>query len=198
MTDGLHAAGLTVRDIQAHLLDLHGLKVSPDLISRVTDAVLDEVREWQNRALDRMYPIVIVDALRVKIRDADSRMVKNKAVYIALGVIRDGLREVLGLWIAESWRGHKTVQWTVLPDNGRQVLAVGDERVEEPGCSGHPDRGRRRAEGECPELCVSGPVHAVSDTQASKRSPNIMANWLRAANHSRTFRPSFSKLRMAR
>lgn len=51
---------------------------------------------------------------------------------------------------------------------------------------------------ECPELCVSGPVHAVSDTQASKRSPNIMANWLRAANHSRTFRPSFSKLRMAR
>ena len=52
--------------------------------------------------------------------------------------------------------------------------------------------------GECPELCVSGAVHAVSDTQASKRSPNIMANWLRAANHSRTFRPSFSKLRMAR
>lgn len=93
---GLYAAGLTVRDIQAHLLDLYGLKVSPDLISRVTDAVLDEVREWQSRALDRMYPIVIFDALRVKIRDADSRTVKNKAVYIALGVTRDGLREVLG------------------------------------------------------------------------------------------------------
>ena len=61
---GLYAAGLTVRDIQAHLLDLYGLKVSPDLISRVTDAVLDEVREWQGRALDRMYPIVIFDALR--------------------------------------------------------------------------------------------------------------------------------------
>ena len=57
MADGLYAAGLTVRDIQAHLLDLYGLKVSPDLISRVTDAVLDEVREWQSRALDRMYPI---------------------------------------------------------------------------------------------------------------------------------------------
>lgn len=99
---GLYAAGLTVRDIQAHLLDLYGLKVSPDLISRVTDAVLDEVREWQGRALDRMYPIVIFDALRVKIRDADSRTVKNKAVYIALGVTRDGLREVLGLWIAEN------------------------------------------------------------------------------------------------
>src|SRR6056297_2095711 len=99
---GLYAAGLTVRDIRAHLEDVYGLKVSPDLISRVTDAVLDEVREWQSRALERMYPIVIFDALRVKIRDADSRMVKNKAVYVALGVTRDGVREVLGLWIAEN------------------------------------------------------------------------------------------------
>ena len=67
---GLYAAGLTVRDIRAHLEDVYGLQVSPDLISRVTDAVLDEVREWQSRALDRIYPIVIFDALRVKIRDA--------------------------------------------------------------------------------------------------------------------------------
>ena len=99
---GLYAAGLTVRDIRAHLEDVYGLQVSPDLISRVTDAVLDEVREWQSRALERMYPIVIFDALRVKIRDADSRMVKNKAVYVALGISRDGLREVLGLWIADN------------------------------------------------------------------------------------------------
>ena len=87
---GLYARGLTVRDIRAHLEDVYGLQVSPDLISRVTDAVLDEVRDWQSRALERMYPIVIFDALRVKIRDADSRMVKNKAVYVALGVTRDG------------------------------------------------------------------------------------------------------------
>lgn len=99
---GLYAAGLTVRDIRSHLEDVYGLKVSPDLISRVTDAVLDEVREWQSRALERMYPIVIFDALRVKIRDADSRTVKNKAVYVALGVTREGLREVLGLWIADN------------------------------------------------------------------------------------------------
>ena len=99
---GLYAAGLSVRDIQAHLEDLYGLRVSPDLISRVTDAVLSEVRAWQHRALDRMYPIVIFDALRVKIRDSDSRMVKNKAVYIALGVTRDGDREVLGLWLADN------------------------------------------------------------------------------------------------
>ena len=99
---GLYAAGLSVRDIRAHLEEVYGLKVSPDLISRVTDAVLDEVREWQSRALDRMHPIVIFDALRVKIRDADSRTVKNKAVYVALGVTRDGSREVPGLWIAEK------------------------------------------------------------------------------------------------
>ncbi|WP_347265660.1 transposase [Paracoccus sp. (in: a-proteobacteria)] len=74
---GLYAAGLIrSRDIQAHLEEICGLRVSPDLISRVTDAVLDEVRDWQHRALDRMYPIVIFDALRVKIRDADSRMVR--------------------------------------------------------------------------------------------------------------------------
>jgi transposase-like protein len=99
---GLCAAGLSVRDIRAHLEDVYGLKVSPDLISRVTDAVPDEVRECQSRALDRMCPIVIFDALRVKIRDADSRTVKNKAVYVALGVSRDGSRKVLGLWIAEN------------------------------------------------------------------------------------------------
>ena len=99
---GLYAAGLSVREIRSHLEDVYSLKVSPDLISRVPAAVLDEVREWQSRALDRMYPIVIFDALRVKIRDADSRMVKNKAVYVALGISRDGVREVLGLWVADN------------------------------------------------------------------------------------------------
>lgn len=93
---------MPVCDIQAHLEELYGLRASPDLIYHVTDAVLHEVRKWQHRALDRMYPIVIFDALRVKIRDADSRMVKNKAVYIALGVTRDEEREVLGLWIADN------------------------------------------------------------------------------------------------
>ena len=133
---GLYAAGLTVRDIRAHLEDVYGLQVSPDLISRVTDAVLDEVREWQSRALDRMYPIVIFDALRVKIRDADSRMVKNKAVYVALGVSRDGVREVLGLWIADN-EGAKF--WlsvmTELKNRGLQdiLIAVVD------GLKGFPD-----------------------------------------------------------
>ena len=80
----------------------YGLRVSADLISRVTDAVLEEVSDWQNRALEPVYPIVFLDALRVKIRDSESRQVKNKAVYVALGVTPEGEREVLGLWIAAN------------------------------------------------------------------------------------------------
>mgnify|MGYP003627340427 FL=1 len=99
---GLYAHGLTIRDIRVHLEELYGLKVSAGLISRVTDTVLDEVRDWQSRAPERMYPIVIFDALRVKIRDQDSRMVKNKVVFVALGVSRDGVRESLDLWIADN------------------------------------------------------------------------------------------------
>jgi len=99
---GLYAAGLSTRDIRAHLEEVYGLKVSADLVSRVTDAVLEEVSDWQNRALEPMYPIVFLDALRVKIRDAESRQVKNKAVYVALGVNAEGEREVLGLWIAAN------------------------------------------------------------------------------------------------
>jgi len=95
---GLYAAGLSTRDIRAHLEEVYGLKVSADLVSRVTDAVLEEVSDWQNRALEPVYPIVFLDALRVKIRDAESRQVKNKAVYVALGVTAEGEREDLGLW----------------------------------------------------------------------------------------------------
>jgi len=98
----MYARGMSVRDIRGHLEELYGLEVSPDLISRGTDAVLDEVKEWRSRALDAVYPVVIFDALRVKIRDKDSRIVKNKAVYLALGITGDGEREVLGLWIAEN------------------------------------------------------------------------------------------------
>jgi transposase-like protein len=77
----LYAGGMTVREIQGHLAELYGPEVSPDLISKVTDAVLDEVRDWQNRPLDPVYPVVFFDALRVKIRDEGT--VKNKAVYVA-------------------------------------------------------------------------------------------------------------------
>jgi putative transposase len=96
----LYARGMTVREIQGHLTEIYGIDVSPDLISRVTDAVLDEVREWQSRPLDPVYPIVFFDALRVKIRDEG--LVKNKAVYVALAYNANGEKEVLGLWIEQT------------------------------------------------------------------------------------------------
>jgi len=96
----LAARGMTVREIQGHLRELYAVDVSPDLISRVTDAVLDEVREWQNRPLDTVYPVVFFDALRVKIRDES--VVRNKAVYLALALDCEGHKHVLGLWIEQS------------------------------------------------------------------------------------------------
>jgi putative transposase len=93
----MYARGMTVREIQGHLKELYGTEVSPDLISRVTDAVLEEVKAWQNRPLDSVWPIVYLDALVVKIRDQGSVM--NKSAYLAVGVNLHGTKEVLGLWI---------------------------------------------------------------------------------------------------
>ena len=96
----MYARGMSVRDIRGHLEELYGIDVSPDLISAVTDAVLDEVAEWQNRPLDAVYPVVFFDALRVKIRDES--VVKNKAVYVALALDCEGHKHVLGLWIEQT------------------------------------------------------------------------------------------------
>lgn len=96
----LYARGLSVREIQAHLQEVYGAEVSPDLISTVTDAVLDEVRQWQQRPLDEVYPILYLDALQVKVRDQGR--VSNKAIYLAVGINMRGLKEVLGLWASEN------------------------------------------------------------------------------------------------
>jgi len=100
----LYARGMTVRDIQGHLEDLYGVEVAPDLISRVTSAVAEDVVAWQGRPLDPVYAIMYLDALVVKVRDQG--VVRNKSVYIALGVTLAGAREVLGLWI-EGTEGAK-------------------------------------------------------------------------------------------
>ena len=96
----MYALGLSTRDIQYHLKDIYGVDVSPELISNVTDAIMDDVKEWRNRPLDSLYPIVYFDALVVKGR-TDGR-VANKSVYTALGVNIEGQKEVLGLWIADT------------------------------------------------------------------------------------------------
>jgi putative transposase len=96
----MYARGMSVREIRGHLEELYGIDVSPDLISAVTDAVLEEIAEWQNRPLDPCYALVFFDAIRVKIRDEG--FVRNKAVYIALGVLPDGTKHILGLWIEQT------------------------------------------------------------------------------------------------
>src|SRR5215203_7040485 len=130
----MYARGMSTREIQGHLRELYGIEVSPDLVSAVTDAVLDEVADWQNRPLEALYPLVFLDALRVKVRDEGT--VRNKAVYVALGVRADGAEEVLGLWI-EQTEGAKF--WlrvmNELKDRGVEdiLLAVVD------GLKGFPD-----------------------------------------------------------
>ena len=96
----MYARGMSTREIAGHLRDLYGIEVSPDLISAVTDAVLEEIATWQSRPLEAVYPIVFFDALRVKIRDEG--FVRNKAVHIALGVRADGTKEILGLWLEQN------------------------------------------------------------------------------------------------
>ncbi len=96
----MYARGMSVREIRGHLEELYGIDVSPGLISAITDAVMDEVGEWQNRPLDNCYPLVFFDAIRVKVRDEG--FVRNKAVYIALAVLPDGTKDILGIWIEQT------------------------------------------------------------------------------------------------
>jgi putative transposase len=96
----MYARGMTTREITGHLRELYGIDASPDLVSAVTDAVLDEIAAWQARPLEPVYPLVFFDALRVKIRDEG--LVRNKAVHVALGVRPDGTKEILGLWLEQN------------------------------------------------------------------------------------------------
>lgn len=96
----MYARGMTTRDIQGHLQDLYGVEVSPTLVSQVTDAVTEEITLWQNRPLEEVYPIIYLDAVRVKVRHNGA--VINKAVYLAIGVTLEGLKDVLGMWVAET------------------------------------------------------------------------------------------------
>ena len=100
----MYARGMTVREIQGYLAEMYAVEVSPDLISQVTDAVMSEVIAWQSRPLETMYPVVFFDALRVKIRE--DAVVRAKAVYLALGILPDGSKDILGIWI-ENTEGAK-------------------------------------------------------------------------------------------
>src|SRR5205807_8893155 len=96
----LYSRGLSVRDIEAHLAEIYGVRVGRDLISRVTDAVMDDARAWAQRPLEDLYPVVFLDCLVLKIREGGS--VQRRACYLALGVTLEGERDVLGIWLQET------------------------------------------------------------------------------------------------
>ena len=131
----LYARGMTTREIRAHVEELYGVTVSRELISKVTDEIHEELREWRSRPLEAVYPLVYFDALRVKIREEG--VVQNKAVHLAIGITALGRKEILGMWTAAQEGA----------SGGGEVLVGGDERVEGAGRSGCVDCGGGRAEG---------------------------------------------------
>jgi len=108
MVISLVARGMTTGDVQAHLAEVYGTSVSRQQISAITDAVVEKMTEWQNRPLDRVYPVVFIDAINVKIRDGQ---VANRPIYVALAVTCQGTREVLGLWAGEHGDGEGAKYW---------------------------------------------------------------------------------------
>ncbi|MFQ1065032.1 IS256 family transposase, partial [Bordetella trematum] len=116
----MYARGMTVREIQGFLLEQYATEVSPEFISSVTDEVMAEVTAWQSRPLEPMYPVVFFDALRVKIRE--DAVVRNKAIYLALGVLPDGSRDILGLWI----EGTEGAKFWMKVFNDLKTRGVGD------------------------------------------------------------------------
>ncbi len=126
----MYARGMTCREIKAHLQEIYGVEVSPDLISTVTDSVIDEVRSWQSRPLDAVYPILYLDALQVKVKDQGR--VSNKAIYLAIGVNLQGTKEVLGLWASEN-------------EGAKFWLSIITE-LKEPGCQRYFHRLRGRTQ----------------------------------------------------
>ena len=149
----LYSRGLSTRDIKTHLEDIYGVEVSPELISRVTDAVESEVIEWRNRPLQAIYPVVYLDALRVNSRQGGRNI--NKALYLALGINLEGRREILGMWLAETegakfWVG----VLTELRNRGLEDIFIACMD----GLSGFPDAVRTVYPNTHVQLCI---VHMV-------------------------------------
>jgi putative transposase len=149
----LYARGMTVREIQSHLEEMYGAEVSPTLISSVTDAVMDEAKAWQARPLEALYPIVYLDCIHVKTRDAGA--VRAKAVYLALGISMDGEKEILGLWIAQT-EGAKFWLQVVTELKNRGVQDIFIACVD--GLKGFPDAIEAVYPKTAVQLCI---VHMV-------------------------------------
>ena len=169
----LYARGLTVREIQGHLAEIYGTEVSPDLISKITDTVLADAKAWQNRPLERVYPIVYLDALIVKIRDGHT--VRNQACYVALGVNLDGERDVLGLWFQQT-EGAKFWLHVLTDLKTRGVADILFVCVEGSPASRRRSRRPSRTRPSRPAWCIrSAPACASCPTRTANRSPPICA-----------------------
>ena len=152
----LYARGLTVREIQSHLEEMYGTEVSPTLISSVTDAVSEDVKVWQARPLDAVYPILYLDCIHVKVRDSGA--VRTKAVYLAIGVNMEGHKEVLGLWISQTEGAKFWLQVvTELKNRGLQDLFIAC--VD--GLKGFPDAIEAVFPNAAVQLCI---VHMVRNS----------------------------------
>ena len=160
----LYARGMTVREIQSHLAEMYGTEVSPTLISSVTDAVIDEVKTWQARPLDALYPIVYLDCIHVKVREGHVRV---KAVYLAIGINLAGQKEVLGLWIAQT-EGAKFWLQVVTELKNRGVQDILIACVD--GLKGFPEAIEAVYPHATVQLCI---VHMVRNSLA----------WIRALPH---------------
>jgi len=149
----MYARGMTTRDIKAHLEEIYGVDVSPTLVSQVTQAVTEEITLWQNRPLDEVYPIMYLDAVRVKVRH-EGRVI-NKAVYLAIGVTFNGVKEVLGMWTSEN-EGAKFWLQVVTELKNRGVKDIFIACVD--GLKGFPEAIEAVFPGTQVQLCI---VHMV-------------------------------------
>ena len=163
----LYARGMTVREIQAHLEEMYGAEVSPSLISNVTDAVIDEVKAWQARPLDPVYPIVYLDCIHVKVRDGAVRV---KAVYLAVGVTMAGEKEVLGLWLAQT-EGAKFWLQVVTELKNRGVQDIFVACVD--GLKGFPEAIETVFPHTTVQLCIVHMVRHSLNYVSWKRRPEV-------------------------
>jgi putative transposase len=152
----MYARGMTTREIEGHLKEMYGVDVSPALVSQVTEAVQDEVRQWQSRPLDSLYPILFLDALKVRMRD--NGHVQNRAVYVAIGIGLEGKKEVLGLWSSEN-EGAKFWMQVLTEIQNRGVKDVFISCVD--GLKGFPDAIEKVFSKSLVQLCI---VHLVRNS----------------------------------
>ncbi len=166
----LYARGMTVREIQSHLEEIYGTEVSPSLISSVTDAVVEEVKTWQARPLDPIYPIVYLDCIHVKIREGAVRV---KAVYLAIGVTMSGEKEVLGLWLSQT-EGAKFWLQVITELRNRGVQDIFIACVD--GLKGFPEAIEAVFPKTTVQLCIVHMVRHSLNYVSWKRRPEVAAD----------------------